>query len=50
MSPALNRSFAQERFKSGNVIEICNGMMFNFYPEKELEFLEQHHLLLFLLF
>ena len=31
MSPALNGSSAQERFKRGNAIEICNGIMFDFY-------------------
>ena len=28
----LNRSTALQRFKSGNVVEIGNGIMFDFYP------------------
>ena len=32
MSFALNGSSALERFKHGNVIEIRNRIMFNFYP------------------
>ena len=32
MSPALNGSSAVERFKHGNAIELCNRIMFDFYP------------------
>jgi len=32
MSPALNRSSLLERFERSNAIEICNGIMFDFYP------------------
>ena len=32
MSPTLNGSSALEHYERGNVIEICNGIMFNFYP------------------
>ena len=32
MSPALNRSFALQRFERSNVVEIRNGIMFDFYP------------------
>ena len=32
MNPALNGSSALERFERGNAIEICNGIMFDFYP------------------
>ena len=31
MSPGLNRSSVLECFKRGNVIEMRNGIMFNFY-------------------
>ena len=31
MSPTLNGSSVLERFKCRNTIEICNGIMFNFY-------------------
>ena len=31
MSPALNRSFVLLHFEPGNVGEICNGIIFNFY-------------------
>ena len=30
--PVFNGSSALQRFKSGNVIEIRNGAMFDFYP------------------
>ena len=32
MCLALNRCSALERFERGNVIEICNGIMFDFLP------------------
>ena len=32
MSPTLNGSFVLQRFKRSNTVELCNGMMFNFYP------------------
>ena len=32
MSPALNGSSALQCFECGNVVEICNGTMFDFYP------------------
>ena len=32
MSPALNRSSALWRFERSNAIEICNEIMFSFYP------------------
>ena len=32
MRPALNRSFALLRFKRSNMVEICNEIMFAFYP------------------
>ena len=32
MSPALNGSSALQRFKRSNASEICNGIMFDFYP------------------
>ena len=32
VSLALNGSSALERFKHGNVIEICNEIMFDFLP------------------
>ena len=32
MSPALNGSSALQCFEHGNVVEICNGTMFDFYP------------------
>ena len=31
MSPALNGSSALQRFERGTTVEICNGIMFNFY-------------------
>ena len=31
MSLAVDGSFVLERFKSYNAIEICNGIMFDFY-------------------
>ena len=31
MSPALNRSFAPQCFEPGNTVELCNGIMFDFY-------------------
>ena len=31
MSLAFNRSTALQRFECGNVVEICNERMFNFY-------------------
>ena len=33
MSPAFNGISVLERLKCGNAIEICNGIMFDFYPE-----------------
>ena len=32
MNPALNGSSVLECFEHGNVMEICNGIMFDFYP------------------
>ena len=32
MSPALNESTALQRFERGNAVEICNGILFDFYP------------------
>ena len=32
MSPALSGSSVLEWFKCGNVIEMCSGIMFDFYP------------------
>ena len=32
MSPTLNRSTALQRFEHGNAVEICNRIMFDFYP------------------
>ena len=32
MSPAFNGSSVLERFERSTVIEICNGIMSNFYP------------------
>ena len=32
MSPALNGSFALQRFECGNTVELRNGIMFDFYP------------------
>ena len=32
MSPALNRSIALLCFERANVVEIRNGIMFDFYP------------------
>ena len=31
MSPACNGGFALYSFKHGNAIDICNGIMFDFY-------------------
>ena len=31
MSPTLNESSAIQRFKHSNVIEICDGITFDFY-------------------
>ena len=31
ISPTLNRSSALQHFERSNVVEICNGMMFDFY-------------------
>ena len=33
MSPALNRSFALQRFKRGNMVKLHNEIRFDFYPE-----------------
>ena len=33
MSPGLNGSTALQRFECGIMVEICNRIMFNFYPE-----------------
>ena len=32
MSPALNGSTALQRFERGKVVDICNRIMFDFYP------------------
>ena len=32
MSPTLNGSSALQHFKRGKAVEICNGIMFHFYP------------------
>ena len=32
MTPTLNESSVLQHFKHGNVAEIHNGIMFNFYP------------------
>ena len=32
MSPTLNGGTALQRFERGNVVEIRNGIMFDFYP------------------
>ena len=32
MSPALNGSTMLQRFEHSNAVEICNGIMFDFYP------------------
>ena len=32
MRPALNGSTALQRFKHGNMVEIHNGIIFDFYP------------------
>ena len=32
MNPTLNGSFALQRFKRGNMVEIRNGIMSDFYP------------------
>ena len=32
VSPALNGSSALEQFELVNVIKMCNGIMFHFYP------------------
>ena len=31
MSPALNGNTALQRFEHGNGVEICNGIIFDFY-------------------
>ena len=31
MSPALSECFALQRFERGNVVELCNGILFDFY-------------------
>ena len=31
MNPALNKSSALQRFEGSNAIEVCNGIMFDFY-------------------
>ena len=31
MSPTLNGSSVLQRFERGNVVEMCNGTMFDFY-------------------
>ena len=31
MSPALNGGYALQCFKCGNMVEICNGIMLDFY-------------------
>ena len=38
----LNGSSTLERFKRSNVSEICNGIMFNFYPGLPHRLLQQH--------
>ena len=32
MSPTLNKSSALQHFECSNVVEICNQIMFDFYP------------------
>ena len=32
MSPILNGSFVLRHFECSNAVEICNGIMFDFYP------------------
>ena len=32
MSPAFNGSFAPQHFECSNAVEICNKIMFDFYP------------------
>ena len=32
MSSALNGSLALQLFECGNMVKICNGIMFDFYP------------------
>ena len=32
MSPAFNGSSVLQCFECGNMVEICNGIMFHFYP------------------
>ena len=32
MSPSLNGSFALQRFECGNMVQLCNGIMYDFYP------------------
>ena len=49
MSPALNGSFALQRFTHGNVIKLCNGILFNFYPGLPHKLPTPFHSLYFLL-
>ena len=44
MSVVLNRSSALERFERGNVIEICNGIMFDFLPRSATHTDSQQHM------
>ena len=32
MSPTFNGSFVLQHFECGNAVELCNGIMFDFYP------------------
>jgi len=32
MIPIINGSSVLQRFERSNAVEICNGMMFDFYP------------------
>ena len=32
MSPSLNGSCALQHFEHGNMVELCNRIMFDFYP------------------
>ena len=32
MSPAIKGLFALQRFQHGNVVNLCNGIMFDLYP------------------
>ena len=44
MSPALNGSSTLERFKYSNASEICNRMMFDFYPGlPHIQLLHRYH-------